>query len=109
MEISVQTPHSLLQLGYSFSGSVLIFYPHLSLRIVVVKIVEWAETWKKKKRNCYFLVISFHLFTDVQRSALGLLFWVIVLTTWTCIFQARRAEWGELGDYLSFTIPLGIP
>ncbi|XP_032082961.1 gamma-secretase subunit PEN-2 [Thamnophis elegans] len=45
----------------------------------------------------------------VQRSALGLLFWAIVLTTWSCIFQARRAEWGELGDYLSFTIPLGIP
>ncbi|XP_063167753.1 gamma-secretase subunit PEN-2 [Candoia aspera] len=45
----------------------------------------------------------------VQRSALGLLFWVIVLTTWITIFQARRAEWGELGDYLSFTIPLGIP
>ncbi|KAL7981199.1 hypothetical protein Chor_005433 [Crotalus horridus] len=48
-------------------------------------------------------------YLDVQRSALGLLFWVIVLTTWISIFQARRAEWGELGDYLSFTIPLGIP
>ncbi|XP_061453071.1 gamma-secretase subunit PEN-2 [Rhineura floridana] len=45
----------------------------------------------------------------VQRSAVGLLFWVIVLTTWISIFQARRAEWGELGDYLSFTIPLGTP
>nr|XP_060624792.1 gamma-secretase subunit PEN-2-like isoform X2 [Anolis sagrei ordinatus] len=45
----------------------------------------------------------------VQRSAVGLLFWVIVLTTWISIFQARRAGWGELGDYLSFTIPLGTP
>ncbi|CAM5124487.1 gamma-secretase subunit PEN-2 isoform X3 [Chelonia mydas] len=45
----------------------------------------------------------------VQRSAMGLLFWVIVLTTWVTIFQTHRARWGELGDYLSFTIPLGIP
>nr|XP_006118324.1 gamma-secretase subunit PEN-2 [Pelodiscus sinensis] len=45
----------------------------------------------------------------VQRSAVGLLFWVVVLTTWVTIFQTHRARWGELGDYLSFTIPLGIP
>lgn len=46
---------------------------------------------------------------DVKRSALGLLLWVAVLTTWITIFQHFRAEWGEVGDYLSFTIPLGIP
>lgn len=49
----------------------------------------------------------FHL--DVKRSALGLLLWIAVLTTWIIIFQHFRAEWGEVGDYLSFTIPLGIP
>lgn len=49
------------------------------------------------------------LIPDVQRSAVGLLFWIIVLTTWISIFQTHRAEWGALGDYLSFTIPLGIP
>lgn len=47
--------------------------------------------------------------TYVKRSALGLLLWVAVLTTWITIFQHFRAEWGEVGDYLSFTIPLGIP
>ncbi|MBN3282083.1 PEN2 secretase, partial [Polyodon spathula] len=47
--------------------------------------------------------------TYVKRSALGLLFWVAVLTTWITIFQHFRAEWGEVADYLSFTIPLGIP
>lgn len=46
---------------------------------------------------------------DVKRSALGLLLWIAVLTTWITIFQHFRAEWGEVGDYLSFTIPLGIP
>ncbi len=46
---------------------------------------------------------------DVKRSALGLLLWVAVLTTWITIFQHYRAEWGEVGDYLSFTIPLGVP
>lgn len=47
--------------------------------------------------------------TYVKRSALGVLLWVTVLTTWITIFQHFRAEWGEVGDYLSFTIPLGIP
>uniref|UniRef100_A0A3Q0SQX6 Uncharacterized protein n=1 Tax=Amphilophus citrinellus TaxID=61819 RepID=A0A3Q0SQX6_AMPCI len=48
-------------------------------------------------------------YLDVKRSALGLLLWVAVLTTWITIYQHFRAEWGEVGDYLSFTIPLGIP
>ncbi|XP_064425383.1 gamma-secretase subunit PEN-2 isoform X2 [Latimeria chalumnae] len=47
--------------------------------------------------------------TYVKHSAIGLLFWVAVLTTWITIYQKYRAEWGEVGDYLSFTIPLGIP
>ncbi|KAI3360925.1 hypothetical protein L3Q82_013132, partial [Scortum barcoo] len=47
--------------------------------------------------------------TYVKRSAVGLLLWVAVLTTWISIFQHFRAEWGAVGDYLSFTIPLGIP
>ncbi|VFV40590.1 gamma-secretase subunit pen-2-like [Lynx pardinus] len=45
----------------------------------------------------------------VWRSAVGFLFWVIVLTTWITIFQIYRPRWGALGDYLSFTIPLGTP
>lgn len=46
---------------------------------------------------------------DVWRSAVGFLFWVTVLTTWITIFQIYRPRWGALGDYLSFTIPLGTP
>ncbi|KAF6078084.1 hypothetical protein HJG60_009011 [Phyllostomus discolor] len=45
----------------------------------------------------------------VWRSAVGFLFWVIILTTWITIFQIYRSRWGALGDYLSFTIPLGTP
>ncbi|MCI4386057.1 hypothetical protein PGIGA_G00057660 [Pangasianodon gigas] len=45
----------------------------------------------------------------VKRSALGLLLWVAVLTTWITVFQHFRAQWGEVADYLSFTIPLGTP
>ncbi|XP_020833460.1 gamma-secretase subunit PEN-2 isoform X2 [Phascolarctos cinereus] len=45
----------------------------------------------------------------VWRSALGLVFWLVALTSWITIFQINRARWGALGDYLSFTIPLGIP
>ncbi|XP_061920211.1 gamma-secretase subunit PEN-2 [Entelurus aequoreus] len=47
--------------------------------------------------------------TYVKRSAVGLLLWVAVLTTWITIYQHYRAEWGEMGDYISFNIPLGIP
>uniref|UniRef100_A0A671R7E9 Gamma-secretase subunit PEN-2 n=1 Tax=Sinocyclocheilus anshuiensis TaxID=1608454 RepID=A0A671R7E9_9TELE len=43
----------------------------------------------------------------VKKSAMGLILWVAVLTTWITIFQHFRARWGEVGDYLSFTIPLG--
>uniref|UniRef100_A0A8C2IDU4 Gamma-secretase subunit PEN-2 n=4 Tax=Cyprinus carpio TaxID=7962 RepID=A0A8C2IDU4_CYPCA len=43
----------------------------------------------------------------IKKSALGLILWVAVLTTWITIFQHFRARWGEVGDYLSFTIPLG--
>ncbi|KAH0501541.1 Gamma-secretase subunit PEN-2 [Microtus ochrogaster] len=45
----------------------------------------------------------------VWRSAVGFLFWVIVLTTWITVFQIYRPRRGALGDYLSFTIPLGTP
>ncbi|MEQ2260183.1 hypothetical protein XENORESO_007344 [Xenotaenia resolanae] len=47
--------------------------------------------------------------TYVKRSAMGLTFWVTVLTTWITIYQHFRAQWGEVGDNLSFTIPLGTP
>ncbi|KAF7657233.1 hypothetical protein LDENG_00029900 [Lucifuga dentata] len=33
--------------------------------------------------------------TYVKRSALGLLLWVTVLTTWITIFQHYRSEWGR--------------
>ncbi|XP_036104620.1 gamma-secretase subunit PEN-2-like [Molossus molossus] len=44
---------------------------------------------------------------SVWRSAVGFLLWVIVLSTWITIFQIYRPRGGALGDYLSFTIPLG--
>ncbi|XP_028679111.1 gamma-secretase subunit PEN-2 [Erpetoichthys calabaricus] len=45
----------------------------------------------------------------VKKSMLGVLFWVAILTAWITTFQHFRAQWGEVADYLSFTIPLGIP
>ncbi|XP_067831316.1 gamma-secretase subunit PEN-2, partial [Heptranchias perlo] len=45
----------------------------------------------------------------VKWSGVGLLFWVAALTTWITIYQTFRPEWGAVGDYISFTIPLGIP
>ncbi|XP_067874711.1 gamma-secretase subunit PEN-2 [Heterodontus francisci] len=45
----------------------------------------------------------------VKWSAVGLLLWIAALTTWISIYQTLRPDWGAVGDYISFTIPLGIP
>ena len=42
-------------------------------------------------------------------SAIGSLIWLVALITWMSIFMAKRLEWGELGDQLSFNIPTGTP
>lgn len=48
-------------------------------------------------------------FTDVLLSAIGALIWTIAIITWLSIYVQNRAAWGELGDYISFTIPMGSP
>ncbi|XP_078391184.1 gamma-secretase subunit PEN-2 [Cetorhinus maximus] len=45
----------------------------------------------------------------VKWSGVGLLLWITALTTWISIYQTFRPDWGAVGDYISFTIPLGIP
>ncbi|RWS29639.1 membrane protein-like protein [Leptotrombidium deliense] len=46
--------------------------------------------------------------TYVVRSALGAVFWIIVLLAWNIYFQLNRASL-SWGDYMSFIIPTGIP
>ena len=48
------------------------------------------------------------LFSDVIRSMIGTLLWIGVITAWVTIYQLNRADWGEIGDNLSFIIPKGI-
>uniref|UniRef100_UPI00358F29F7 gamma-secretase subunit PEN-2 n=1 Tax=Myxine glutinosa TaxID=7769 RepID=UPI00358F29F7 len=45
----------------------------------------------------------------VIRSAVGVLVWTAILSVWIKIYQTYRPQWGATGDYMSFTIPLGIP
>ncbi|XP_014675552.1 PREDICTED: gamma-secretase subunit PEN-2-like [Priapulus caudatus] len=45
----------------------------------------------------------------VIRSMVGSLLWMAALVTWICMFQLKRAEWGEFADRISFVIPKGIP
>lgn len=45
----------------------------------------------------------------VIRSGIGTCLWTIGIVTWISIYQLNRADWGELGDKLSFLIPLGRP
>ena len=47
-------------------------------------------------------------FPDVIKSAIGFLVWFAGLTTWILIYQTYRASWGEIGDRISFVIPLGV-
>ena len=48
-------------------------------------------------------------FSDVIKSGIGFLIWFAGLTAWIIIFQKYRASWGEIGDRISFVIPLGQP
>ncbi|XP_050663964.1 gamma-secretase subunit pen-2 [Leptidea sinapis] len=43
----------------------------------------------------------------VMLSAGGALTWLVVLGAWTTTYQMNRVAWGELGDNLSFILPLG--
>nr|AAM88323.1 presenilin enhancer [Drosophila melanogaster] len=65
---------------------------------------------------CWFFTEAFHKppFSEQSQikryviySAVGTLFWLIVLTAWIIIFQTNRTAWGATADYMSFIIPLG--
>lgn len=43
----------------------------------------------------------------VIRSAIGAFVWTVGVVIWISIYQLNRANWGELGDKISFLIPLG--
>ncbi|XP_030029772.1 gamma-secretase subunit pen-2 isoform X2 [Manduca sexta] len=43
----------------------------------------------------------------VVMSVVGATTWIVVLTVWVIIFQLQRVAWGEVGDALSFIVPLG--
>lgn len=47
--------------------------------------------------------------SDVIKSGIGFLVWFGGLTAWILIYQKYRASWGEIGDRISFVIPLGEP
>jgi presenilin enhancer 2 len=44
----------------------------------------------------------------VIMSGIGSLTFLTVLITWFAVFVNLRADWGELGDRLSFNIPTGV-
>ncbi|KAI8038440.1 gamma-secretase subunit pen-2 [Drosophila gunungcola] len=65
---------------------------------------------------CWFFQEAFHkppypeqsqIKKFVIFSAVGTLFWLIVLSAWIVIFQTNRTAWGATADYMSFIIPLG--
>lgn len=66
---------------------------------------------KRCKRTFFAFCVTSNLyplsFVDVIYSAIGTLFWTILLITWIIIFQTNRADWGASADYISFIIPLG--
>lgn len=42
-------------------------------------------------------------------SGIGSFIWLVALIAWISTFISKRAEWGALGDSLSFNIPTGTP
>lgn len=45
----------------------------------------------------------------VVRSGIGTFVWTAAIIIWISFYQLNRADWGELGDRISFLIPLGRP
>ncbi|KAL0281228.1 UNVERIFIED_CONTAM: hypothetical protein PYX00_002279 [Menopon gallinae] len=45
----------------------------------------------------------------VVSSIIGCIIWLVIIISWTVIFQTKRAEWGEFADTISFVIPTGRP
>ena len=43
----------------------------------------------------------------VVASGIGALVYLVAFVAWVVTFSRNRAEWGELGDRLSFNIPTG--
>lgn len=40
-------------------------------------------------------------------SAVGVLFWIVVLTAWQVVYQTNRISWGAVGDYITMSLPRG--
>ena len=45
----------------------------------------------------------------VGGSMIGTLVWTAVLIVWTVVFQTQRAKWLPFVDYITLTVPNGIP
>ena len=43
----------------------------------------------------------------VGGSMAGFLVWLVVMVVWVSVYQTQRANWDAIGDYISFTVPLG--
>ena len=43
----------------------------------------------------------------VGGSMAGFLVWLAVIVVWVSVYQTQRANWEAIGDYISFTVPLG--
>ena len=43
----------------------------------------------------------------VGGSLVGFLVWLAVAIVWVSVYQTQRPNWGAIGDYISFTVPLG--
>ena len=43
----------------------------------------------------------------VAGSMVGFLVWLAVFIVWVSVYQTQRPHWDAIGDYISFTVPLG--
>ncbi len=45
--------------------------------------------------------------SDVIRSAIGTVIWIVIIVTWNITFQLLRTKMGSVGDFLLFVSPRG--
>jgi len=67
---------------------------------------------KRKYENvndlfCFLSIQNNRVYSDVIRSAIGAVVWLVIICTWNIIFQLLRTRMGPTGDYLTFVLPRG--
>ncbi len=72
------------------------------LPFVWLVLIVWffKEAFLKKNAN---RMIRRYVFCAI----IGFTVWAAVIIVWTSVYQTQRPDWEAIGDYISYTVPIG--